>query len=180
MEEIAERRNIPKLDSIRKQSIEDRILEFLTSFANGARYANLDSLTATTNTVDPLAQWNSVIHHIVENDVPRSVYRRIVQEAQPLAVVKSVSLLHDMENQLLSLEGAYVEEGLHVSAAPYAVWHVIQIIKPLKQVMRAVGKMAQEVNAVQFPDSWQIPTMSDFLDFIGLDKKAIMRKKRWP
>jgi hypothetical protein len=180
---VADKRNIILINPISPSSIEYTIMEFLDLFAQRSRYANLDALSGKSTNDDPLSSWNKIIALIIHDNVSVSTQRRIIQESNFVEgiVDDAIKILyHDLENNSLSLNRALTEVRLHNLAAPYAVWHTMQIIAYLEHIMTKISDTAQRLNQELDSSVTHIPTMREFFDYVWLDKKWIKNKKKWP
>jgi len=58
------------LDFVSTGSTEAMIVDQINEFAKGARYFNLDTLTGSLTSIDPLQRWKMILEHISNTDVP--------------------------------------------------------------------------------------------------------------
>ena len=160
-----------------------RILQLLSEFSDGTRYANLNQLSGSSIGTDPLAKWNQILLRIVETEVPKRQRSKVqIQSAQIAGVLgdSSFAIAHDLEGRPMSLECIYAEPRLHELAARSAVWHLVQLIAAIREVVVAVGDNATVVSQAKTSDVMNIPMMNEFLTFAWLNKAWVMKKKRWP
>jgi hypothetical protein len=160
-----------------------RILQLLSEFSEGTRYANLNQLSGSSIGTDPLAKWNQILLRIVETEVSKRQRAKVhMQSAQIAEVLKDSSLViaHDLEGRAMSLENIFTEPRLQELAARSAVWHLVQLIAAIREVVVAVGDNATVVSQAKTMKVMNIPMMSEFLTFAWLNKAWVMKKKRWP
>lgn len=160
-----------------------RILKFLTEFAKGARYANLDSLASGTVNREPLVEWSKILKDVLNSDVSTAKLQRIMSESASLSkLISGITMVvaHDLENKPLSVESALSEPRLHAEASRYVVWHIALLIAPLKELVIELAHKASEINLKQTTAIMHIPEMSEFFSFLPIDRAYILRKKQWP
>ena len=160
-----------------------RILNFLSDFAQGARYANLDSLASGTANREPLIEWSKILKDVLNSDVSKAKLQRIMSESVALSSLISgitMVLAHDLENKPLSVESALSEPRLQAEANRYVVWHIVLLIAPLKELVIELARKASEINLKHTTSVMHIPEMSEFFSFLLVDRAYILRKKRWP
>jgi hypothetical protein len=171
------------LESIAPGTIEHEILSFLSGFAKSTRYFNLDGLSATHSSVDPLRSWNSIIERLLKEDVDERQKNRVVRQTAALSRVmrdSTIVVYNDLEKNPMDVDGMLLLPQLHQLAAKYAVFHVVCIIRALATQADEVSKLAHDVGHRQQIHGPPVPHMSDFFDFAWHDKKAILRKVKWP
>jgi hypothetical protein len=181
-EGIAQAREYEFFQRLDPSSIETRILNFLSTFAEGTRYANLDTLasgSAATN--DPLAEWHRILAEIVRAHVPQSRLVRIQSQSRAIAQLISEYVMaraDDLANQPLLLQDWLAAPQLYSLGARYATWHCFKLFVPLGKLVCKLSRGA----ALREPPTEivYIPEMSDFFGFLWADREIILRKKRWP
>lgn len=160
-----------------------RILSFLSDFAKGARYANLDSLASGTVNSEPLIEWSKILRDVLNSDVSNVKLQRIMSESASLSsLISGITMVvaHDLENKPLSVERALSEPRFQAEANRYVVWHIVLLIAPLKELVIEVAYEASKINLRQTTAIMHIPEMSEFFSFLPIDRAYILRKKRWP
>lgn len=159
-----------------------QILTILDQFARRTRYFNLDSLASAQATVDPLIDWCRVYKHILDNDITDKRKQRATAQAAMIsaAIGSLISVVgHDLEKNELDIRAILHQPQLQDMAANYAVYYVICLIDPLREILSFVTDNARRVNIeLGLPDA--VPYMTEFLDWAWLNKPYILRKKRWP
>ena len=78
---IANSRSFTESISFELKPLHRRMLNFLTEFANGARYLNLDALASGTAPEEPLTEWNGITNEIFNHDLPEDEKTSIRQKA---------------------------------------------------------------------------------------------------
>ena len=171
------------LAAVEVGSIEYDILEHLSQFANGARYFNLDTLSSRREDGDPLARWDRILTRVLVEDVPSKEKARVGFAAA--AVVKGLSdnarfVIQGLDRRLVSLGEALELPALGAVAARYAIYRVFLLLAPLKAVLEDATDRVMALDHARGADTPSVPFMLEFLHFIWLDKRAILRKKKWP
>jgi hypothetical protein len=171
------------LDGVDKNSVEWQMFEYLSHFANTTRYFNLDELGAGKTIADPLAQWKAIVERIVKEDVPRSRLNKAIAEGALIwssFVEHSVVLAHDAYGQPMDLSNAIAQPLLDDLAAPYAVWHMILLLKRIDALLHEVNRFADDVARRDGRTDQPVPTMWEFFTFLYHDRAKCLATKRWP
>lgn len=163
-------------------SLEERILLFLSEFATVSRYYNLDALLATPGShAEPLGAWESIMDAVLIQDVPaKKVQAQLAraQLVQSLFAENMTAIQHGMNGQLLSLPQVFSTPAKHELAAPYAMVRVFNLLRPLLRTADEFGRLA--FYGPPKPPSPLAPLLHEFFcRFSGRDEE-IRRKKRWP
>lgn len=180
---VAQRYDINIEEILSTQPTNFDILNFLGEFAKSTRYANLDTLSGKSGVADPLVEWNKIILSIIKSEIPKHVQEKVSREASFVENVlgeHATVIYHNLEKRPLSLSSGFSEVRFHNIVASYAVWHVMEIISVLKDVLVKITWAAQGLNQAQSPELTHIPFMNEFFNFVWVDKQWVMRKRRWP
>ena len=92
----------------------------------------------------------------------------------------SFVLAHDLDDKLLDLNELLILPQLQDIGAKHAVYHVMAILSPLKEILKSVTHSAVRAHTDSDRSKPKVPFMGEFLDFIWFDKSYILRKKKWP
>jgi len=180
---ISRRRSDPTALQFNLDPFCQQILDFLARFADRIRYANLDSLAKGTTEPNPLAEWMQILIQIIQQDVSKSKRDSILRESRVLAELMKDSafvLMHDLDDQPLTLQTWLSAPRLQAEAARHATWHVVRLIYPLIELIGNLARSAISVDQASGSELANIPYMYEFYNFLWLDKQHILRKKRWP
>ncbi|HEY1083806.1 MAG TPA: hypothetical protein VGE29_16205 [Prosthecobacter sp.] len=158
-----------------------RILEFLSEFAKGMRYANLDALASGTPKPTPLSEWANLLQEIMEVKIPKSkrdaVHSR--SEALGLAVGGSAIVLGtDLRGLPLDFVSAFSTPKIYEMVAPHIIWEVLLLLAPIREFVVHTGVLSRQLAASLGRDG--VPYMPDFFEFIWPDREIQTRRKRWP
>jgi len=159
------------------------VLEFLSEFATGMRYANLDALASGNAQREPLHEWNQILQGVVKSKVPAKTKRRVTQQSTAVAnALQDMSLVmaSDLDGKPLSIATALSNPALLDAAAKQLIWELLSLLAPLRDFIVESGHSAERTTAAQTQSIAHIPNMSEFFDFIWLDRGNALRKKRWP
>ncbi|MDP9193343.1 MAG: hypothetical protein M3P06_16730 [Acidobacteriota bacterium] len=163
------------------QSIEAEIIDFLAEFATTTRYYNLDALSQSQRAQAPLPRWNALLQRLVRENVPAARVMRIGQQSLDLATLIGESatvVAHDLDGTPMDLARMFAAPRLQELGCRYAVWHVIRILDALNDCLHAA---TWRVHSVRGPSNEVIvPFMYEFLNFTGLGRSHVLRKRRWP
>jgi hypothetical protein len=160
-----------------------RMLNFLTAFANGARYANLDALASGKGPeAEPLAEWNAIIWEIFKEDVPEEVKTKMLQEAAArvsLMEGRAVVMVHDLEDRPLSVGTMVLQELLFKTVSPYVLWNWVVLISPITELVSRLAAECQRLSAAMGNSDMVIPHMDEFYEFLCLDQEAVLSRESW-
>jgi len=160
-----------------------QILHFLSEFAKGMRYANLDALAAGKIQKNPFGEWEKILQRTIASKVPGQRTKTIINQSRAIAnAVRDMTLVmaSDLAGKPLSPDTMFSEPRLLDEAAKYLVWELLCLLAPLRDFVVKAGRSAELTEAAQSERIAHIPNISEFFDFIWLDKPYVLRKKRWP
>jgi hypothetical protein len=164
-------------------SIEWEIVEHFNEFARGARYFNLDTLTAGTIRVDPLRRWNLILERIIAAALPAVEHATAAAQPDRPERSQDAGLLVPLE--IVSQARAwqeYFERGrLYEQGAGYAAYRVLLILDGLRDVLYEVTSAAHALERHMGVTGACVPWMAEFLSFVEVeDCQLVINKKRWP
>lgn len=180
---IAEARQYDFTEEFDLPPLRRRILSFLSDFASGMRYANLDALASGSAKADPLSTWNDIMRVVIDSEVSATKKKAIARDTLFLNHFLSESatvVAHDLENRPLSLLTSLSEPWLQTEGSRYVVWHLVLLLSPLKKLVCTLSDEARPINLDQEPAIQHIPDMNDFFSFLWVDRTYVLRKKNWP
>ncbi|UVK87454.1 hypothetical protein LOY52_21730 [Pseudomonas sp. B21-051] len=160
-----------------------KIVSFLSDFAMGMRYANLDALATGRTQRDPFSEWNDILQEVIATKIRRSTHHRISRASNSLAGLlgsNTMVLASDLAGEPLTLSSFYSEPSVLDTASKHLVWEVVTLLGPLRDVVVQLGETVDSIAASRQPPSDRVPYLSEFFDFIWVDRPYVMRKKRWP
>lgn len=160
-----------------------RMLKFLSEFAKGMRYANLDALASGNSQRKPLHEWNQILQDAVESKVQAKTKQRVVKRSVAVAKViqdKILVIASDLADAPLSMASALYEPKMLDAASKHLVWDLLSLLAPLRDFIVETGHTADQTSAARSGSTAHIPNMSEFFEFIWLDRNYVLRKKRWP
>ncbi|HEY1084737.1 MAG TPA: hypothetical protein VGE29_20900 [Prosthecobacter sp.] len=159
-----------------------RILDFLTQFAKGMRYANLDALASGTLRPTPLSEWATILNEIMEVKVPAAKRNVIHSRARALGqAVGSTALVigSDLKGQALDFRSAFATPEIYDLVSPHVIWEVLLLLSTVREFVVHTGDLAWQASAASGGHK-SLPYMPEFFDFMWSDRETQMRKKRWP
>lgn len=167
---------------LRPDSLEMRILLFLSEFSTASRYYNLNALLSVPSShAEPLGVWSSIIDEVLVQDVPPKKLLASLAHAHmlhELVVDSTFAIQHGMNGELLNLSQVFSIPVKHELAAPYAMVRLFNIINPLLRTAGELGRIAYY--GPPRPPTPLAPLLHEFfVDFTG-SNADIRRKKRWP
>lgn len=179
---IAESRPITQSISFEVKPLHRRMLDFLTDFANGARYANLDALASGTSPAEPLVEWNAIMWEIFKEDLSQEQEASILQEADArtsLMQGRTVVMAHDLENKPLTVGSMILLELLLKAIGPYVLWNLVILILPITELVSRLAVEAQRICVKKGTTDMTIPQMDEFYDFLCLNQKYVLSRESW-
>jgi len=157
---------------------EYRLLEFLSKFADGARYYNLDQLAENNVHDDPLANWYSVHKEIADHYI--SISR---QELINSLAIQHCDKFHlygweqGLDGQFRTTVDATFLHELFRRSTRYCVWAVIRILKPFYSLL---VRLCDAVHALETgSDGPMVPYMVEFFPFFLCDRRTSTRRSSW-
>ena len=156
--------------------IDKTLLQFLADFARRSRYYNLDALTNSATTPNPLKQIEAILERIFTTDVPK--LRRVSTQDQSEALIETIGA-NVYAMPIKSLGGdpsSWMErtrqQGRIGQCLPELWWRLIRMLLPFREflieVIPEIHRRAQERGA-----DWDVPYMYEFLQFICEDRSAV-------
>lgn len=118
------------------------VLAFLSEFANGMRYANLDALATGTYQRDPLNEWNSILQMVAAHHVRSATRQRVVSQAAGIAhaLGGNVAVIaNDLSGKPLTAMTVHSESTLLDHASKHIVWELVTLLCPLRDVVIGLG-----------------------------------------
>ena len=173
----------PEIPELEAGSIESELLTFLSDFARSTRYFNLDALSRGTSATDPLASYNTLFVRVLQEDVRPQRLQRTVDVAESLARLTDgfVGIVgHGLHGQLISQQEAFMLGPLHDIGSPHVIWHMYQLLHPIRHALEAASESAHRTNHRILGSQQAIPFMEEFVSFLSYEKSMVLRKKRWP
>lgn len=160
-----------------------RVLAFLSDFATGMRYANLDALASGKQKRDPLSEWNEILQDTAATKVSEATKYQISTLSAAIAQDlegRARVVASDLASKPLTLCTAFSEPSILDSASKYLVWEIFTLLVPLRDAVVEAGDAADAIAVTVDPDGDRVPALREFFDFIQLNRKIVFRKKRWP
>jgi hypothetical protein len=160
-----------------------RVVAFLSDFATGMRYANLDALATGKSHRDPLGEWNEILQHTFATKVSEATKHKINTRATAIAEAlegHASVFASDLAGNPLTLSSAFSEPSVLDAASKYLIWEICTLLAPLRDCVVSAGYAVDAVAVSIDPNGDRVPTLREFFDFLWLDRKSVFRKKRWP
>jgi len=160
-----------------------KMLRFLSEFAKGMRYANLDALASGNMQRKPLHEWNLILQDVIATKVPKKTKQRVI--GQSVAVAKAIQditsvIASDLSDEPLDMASALYKPALLDSASKHLVWELLLILAPLRDFIVESGHASEQTVAGRNRNIANVPNLSEFFEFIWLDRDYALKKKRWP
>lgn len=123
---------------VSKTSTGYAILEFLSNFADQARYHNLDSLVSAPTGTDPLTGWKAIVDRILAEDVTARRLKKVQLTAKRDAAASSplcAVISHTLDKKPMTLQEMLENGPVQNEAARFVVFHLLEIIRPLVECL---------------------------------------------
>lgn len=167
--QIAKDHGVSEFNDFSSDNICRSILEFLSEFAQRARYHNLDSIAGAKVSEDPLSQWYNLVKKIAQTDIPAEERFQNEFQGRMLGALLSrntIYLVHDLEQRLAPIDELYATATLIHLTVPYCIDRMLAIIVSLDSLLKHVTALAQSIDRrTSGSSAINIPFMSEFLEF---------------
>lgn len=161
---------------------EHEILEFLSEYAKGSRYYNLDAISTGVQSVDPLAAWWKILGSEIMSSVSSAKREKIEQESIQYCDkmgAAGFTLLRGLDGQLMTMLEVVAYPRFVAAAAPHSVWRIIRIAAPLYSLSWHVTDVAHKYEVSVGRDYPIVPYLYEFFPFLGLDRDTVLSRKTW-
>lgn len=163
----------PDNDFLDDDEINSMILNFLTKFASGSRYYNLDSLSGNERNNDPLHSWKDIVKIIEQRHCDLKELSDHYQN-QISSMNNSFFILHTDEysNPIRDYK-SFFEQGRNLDKIQgYSVFYIHRLIKTCVELLDIAGG-----------EVYMLPRFSEFFVLFdsntGLTNSDIRRRKNW-
>ena len=163
--------------------LSNNVLTFLSEFAKGMRYANLDMLASGSPQTSPLHEWNCILKDTIASDVSVKEKERITKQSKAIAeALRSNTLVFstNLADSPLTVDTIFAEPALQDVANKHLVWKVLCLLVPLRDFIVESSNRASQTESMEDPSVSNIPDMREFFHFISIDRAHALRKKIWP
>ena len=144
------------------------LLSFLSDFANGSRYYNLNALADGTTQAEnnPIYRWQRVFYQSYQQDYPNP---------------EPIKSKPDMPEDLMSMSQLTGHHIIIAAARPHLCWRMVQILVPLKELLIVLREQVHKDDLAKGGPhaSPSVPYMEEFLEFVCTDKE-VLQSEGWP
>lgn len=164
----------------KEDDLERKMLVFLSRFAKGARYYNLDAIVGKRKTPDPIGEWVKVHQLIAEEHIPYKKREKLNEEA-----IRYCDNLHAYgfdrwhDGQYVPVVDICYLTSLLQKGNPYCVWTLVCILKPFYELLDALCERAHEMEIAKGIDGPVIPHATEFFPFLLTTLDLVKRRKAW-
>ncbi len=170
---------IPK--SCLGDDLDTRLIKLIAGFAISGRYFNLDALTGSQKSTDPLPEWQKLLDEIYERDVPPlkrlSNEEQIDAQSDSLKNVTAYIPATGFDGEEQSYEEYFSDHGKILLVKPELVWRFARMLVPFKNLLFEMDLLARTGNA-ELPEDF--PSMWEFCDFCCEDKAGTLEELGGP
>jgi hypothetical protein len=153
------------------------ILEILSSFAKGDRYANINLLSGQTKGKDSMAAWARTVDEKLYQDRVSAKKRTMIEEKarQSASMNQCTFVFQTAEDgaQILTYEDGVLRALKHEAVAPYRQLLVLQIVRYWVDLLCELEALARTV----MPSD--VPYFNEILGPLANDDAYIRRRKTW-
>lgn len=160
--------------------LEYDVLAFLSEFARGSRYYNLDQLAGSTRGDDPLTKWYGIQMRIVKANLSANKREAIMQLARD----------HCDKFQLYGWEpgprGVYdltidvtYQHEIFRRTRGHCIWTIIRILQPFHDLLDRLSGDVHQIEEAKGVDTPTVPYMAEFVPFFLCDRQTSIRRKNW-
>jgi len=177
--EIASKRKISFAGRNALDAIDQDLIKLLSDFSQISRYHNLDALSASAKTEDPLVCWQKLISAVLSTDVPKKKREKAIAHGAELGSVlekNSLTIMHGLDGNPLTTTDAVTIPSLHELASPFIVLRLIKLLSMMRDVLTEVSHSAYKLRNRIPP----FPQMQEYLEWVLDDPQYVLRKKKWP
>lgn len=159
-------------------SISNDILCFLTDFAKGARYENLDRLSGSGSRYsEPLYTWENILKKIALERLDMATFEKCIvalEEIEEKSKLKS--LLYDYSNKKISVIAVDKMTKLYNTIRHDISWYIYEILKPIIYSLNRWSRQCYKINEEFFwknqskniefdiPETWEIFSNDEFFN----------------
>ncbi|WP_417661234.1 hypothetical protein [Pseudomonas sp.] len=185
---IANKHSLEKYISPESESVDFELLEFLTDFANQARYYNLSMVSTPAAKESPLARWYGLAMRVLEDEYS---FSKMCKDANKLFYEPEQNMMagytyeRDFEGHPMTYYDVTLRFRRTAKSAPYMVWRLIKLLKPVYEAHHDISMTAHEIEAAHQQDQKSrprlptIPYMYEFFPFLLATRADSIRRKRW-
>lgn len=177
---IAQERGCNMAQWYDKDTLEYDVLGHLSTFAEGARYFNLDSFSEKETFSDPIAQW-AYIHQKIANEY--------ISGKRQIAI-NDLAIKHCDRYQMYgfgrTVTGEYRTQvdctfihELCRQANKYCVWTLFRLIAPFHSLLGQISRDIRAIEETKGIDAYTVPDMEDFFPFMLCDMTTATRRQKW-
>ena len=159
-----------------------RILDFLSRFAKGMRYGSLDGMASGASVPTPFSEWEPILQDIITAKIRSASIQKVAGISSAMREMfedATVVIGTDLGGRSLDFISAFSTPSIYELAAPHVIWEMLLLLAPMRDFVVAAGHAAAKLPQARGPEQ-VIPFMSEFFEFIWLERSWQMRRKKWP
>ncbi|MEI7939867.1 MAG: hypothetical protein WCK27_24545 [Verrucomicrobiota bacterium] len=144
------------------------LLSFLSDFANGSRYYNLNALADGTAQAakNPIYRWQRLFYETYKQDYPNP---------------EPIKSKPDMPEDAMSMSQLTGHHIIIAATRPHLCWRMVQLLVPLKELLIALREQVHKDDLARAGSDADpsVPYMEEFLQFVCSHKEAL-NSEAWP
>ena len=164
----------------KEDDLERKMLVFLSRFAKGARYYNLDMIVGQKRSPDPISEWVLIHQSIAEEHIPYKKRVKLNEEAiRYCDSLKAYGFVRWHDGQYIPFVDACYLSSLLENGNPYCVWTLVCILKPFYELLDALCARAHNMEIAKGIEGPVIPHTTEFFPFFLTTLDLVKRRKAW-
>jgi hypothetical protein len=160
--------------------LEHDLLAFLSEFATGSRYYNLDHLAGSAKADDPLTRWYNIQMAVVEahlSPIKREAVMQLARDHCDKLKLYGWEMGPRGEYDL-TIDVTYQLEVFRQTRG-HCVWTIIKILQPFYALLDRLCDEVHEIEVSKGIDTPTVPYMAEFVPFFLCDRQTSIRRKNW-
>lgn len=158
-----------------------KILNVVSSFGTGARYYNLDKISSSNHSTDPLVLWASVItEHIwgLRPSIRRKLESDAIEWVDKNGSADSWYPGRNINGELMMMSEYHYLFHATAKASGHVIWSIISILEPFYFLLQRLTFKLHELQD-SMKSSQQVPHIYEYFPFFLSLKEQVLRKREW-
>ena len=163
---------------------EYKMLGILDRFAMSSRYHNTNELSGQAMDSDPLKDWwNEVLTHAIFDCVPSKkrtdLFEETIRECD-VGFGNGYTTEIDFNGNIMTrVDVIFMAKVLRI-ANPYVNWFLVKTLRPVYDILfELISRIDETMLGYGAQSREQIPYLYEFFPFLLLDKKSVLRRRKW-
>lgn len=177
---LASELSLPASEWFHGDSLEHQFLVFLSTFAKGSRYYNLDTISGAGKNPDPVKEWVHLHQLIAETYIPYKARVKLNEEAiEHCDSLGAFGFQRWTDGQYIPTVDVCYLTWVCEKANPYCVWTLVRILKPFYQLLDVLCAQAHAIEVQKGIDYPIVPYATEFFPFLLTSLDSVKQRKNW-